>query len=305
MKIVNIDVGQDESGRLDAYLAKKISELSRSQVKKLIEDGSILVNGEKIKSSYKIEYKDSIRVEIPEEKEIEILPENIELDIIYEDDDICLVNKAQDMVVHPATGNYSGTLVNALMYHIDTLSDLNGEIRPGIVHRLDKDTSGLLVVAKNNKSHEILADNFKKRDIKRKYQALVYGVVQKDKGIIEGPIGRHPVNRQRMAVVEENSKEAKTYYKVLERFNNYSLVELQLETGRTHQLRVHMEYINHPIVGDPIYTRRKNPFKLDKQALHAKKLGFSHPTTKEYMEFEIDLPEYLEKIIRNLRHRRL
>lgn len=305
MKIVNIEVMEGETGRIDSYIAEKIDSLSRTQIKNLINDKMILLNEKKVKSSYMIKEKDLINIKIPKEKEVEILAENLNLDIIYEDDDLCIVNKPQDMVIHPATGNYSKTLVNGLLYQVDSLSDLNGEIRPGIVHRLDKDTSGLLVVAKNNKSHKNLARQFKDRSVKRKYVALVYGVLSKDKGLIDGPIGRHPVNRKRMAVVEKNSKEARTHYRVLERFNNYSLVELQLETGRTHQIRVHMEHINHPIVGDDIYTRRKNPFKVDKQILHAKKLGFNHPRTGDYMEFEIDLPEYLQKIIRNLEHRRV
>lgn len=305
MKIVNIEVMEGETGRIDSYIAEKIDDLSRTQIKNLINEKMILVNERKVKSSYMIKEKDLININIPEEKEPKILAEDLNLDIIYEDDDLCIVNKPQDMVIHPATGNYSKTLVNGLLYQVDSLSDLNGEIRPGIVHRLDKDTSGLLVVAKNNKSHKSLARQFKDRSVKRKYIALVYGVVSKDKGLIDGPIGRDPVNRKRMAVVEKNSKEARTYYRVLERFNNYSLVELQLETGRTHQIRVHMEHINHPIVGDDVYTRRKNPFKVDKQILHAKKLGFNHPSTGDYMEFETDLPEYLQKIIRNLEHRRV
>ena len=304
MYIINIDVSENDSGRLDSYIAEKIDTLSRTQIKNLIQEKLILVNGKREKSSYIVKTGDRINVKIPNIGDPEILPEDISLHIIYEDDNLCVIDKPQDMVVHPATGNYSGTLVNALLFHMDSLSDINGELRPGIVHRLDKDTSGLILVAKNNKFHELLGQKFKDRDIDRTYIALVHGVVPNDKGIIDGPIGRHPIHRKRMAVVETNSKEAKTHYKVIERFNNYTLVELQLETGRTHQIRVHMESINHPIVGDSVYSRRKNEFKITKQVLHAKKLGFHNPINGEYMEFESDLPEYFKKILRNLEHKR-
>lgn len=304
MDIFNIDVTEDDFERLDSYITDRIDNISRTQIKALINEGLILVNNEKKKSSYKVSQGDSINIKIPKDEEPEILPENIELEIIYEDEDLLVVNKPQDMVVHPATGNYSGTLVNALLFHVDNLSDINGDIRPGIVHRLDKDTSGLLIIAKNNKTHELLGEQFKDRDLERKYFALVHGVVPNDRGIINAPIGRHPVHRKRMAVIETNSKEAITHYRVIDRFNNYTLLELQLETGRTHQLRVHLEHINYPIVGDPVYSRRKNEFKLDKQLLHAKKLGFHHPSNGEYMEFESELPEYFKKIIKNLENKR-
>lgn len=304
MDIINIDVTEDGLERLDSYITEKLDDISRTQIKTLINEGLILVNDEIKKSSYKVNQGDSINIKIPKYEEPEILPEDIELEIIYEDEDLLVVNKPEDMVVHPATGNYSGTLVNALLFHIDKLSNINGDIRPGIVHRLDKDTSGLLIIAKNNKTHELLGEQFKDRDLERKYIALVHGVMPNDRGVINGPIGRHPIHRKRMAVVETNSKEAITHYKVIERFKNYTLLELQLETGRTHQLRVHLEHIKYPIVGDPVYSRRKNEFKRDKQLLHARKLGFHHPSTGEYMEFESELPEYFKKIIKNLENKR-
>lgn len=304
MDIFNIEVTEEDFERLDSYIAERVEDVSRTQIKTLINEGLILVNNEIKKSSYKVNKGDSINIKIPKDEEPEVLPENIDLEIIYDDEDLLVVNKPQNMVVHPATGNYSGTLVNALLFHIDKLSNINGDMRPGIVHRLDKDTSGLLIIAKNNRTHELLGEQFKDRDPKRKYIALVHGAVQNNSGIINAPIGRHPIHRKRMAVIETNSKEAITHYKIIERFNNYTLLELQLETGRTHQIRVHLEHINYPIVGDPVYSRRKNEFKLDKQLLHAKQIGFNHPSSGEYMEFEIELPEYFKKIIKNLENKR-
>ena len=304
MDIFNIDVTEDDLERLDSYIVGKIDDISRTGIKTLINEGLILVNGEIKKSSYKVNKGDSINIKIPRDEEPEILPEDIELEIIYEDEDLLVINKQQDMVVHPATGNYSGTLVNALLFYTDKLSDINGNLRPGIVHRLDKDTSGILVIAKNNKTHESLGEQFKDRDPERRYVALVHGVMPNDRGIINAPIGRHPIHRKRMAVIDNNSKEAITHYQVIQRFNNYTLLELQLETGRTHQIRVHLEHINYPIVGDPVYSRRKNEFKLDKQLLHARKLGFQHPSSGEHMEFESDLPGCFEKIIKNLANKR-
>ena len=300
----HIEVTEDNLERLDLYISEKLDEVSRTMIKSLINDGLILVNGEKKKSSYKVNLGDSISIKIPKEEDVEILPEDIDLDIIYEDQDLIIVNKPEDMVVHPAPGNYSGTLVNALLFYTDNLSNLNGDLRPGIVHRLDKDTSGLLVIAKNNRSHKILADQFKEREPKRKYMALVHGVVPNDRGMINAPIGRHPIHRKRMAVVENNSKEAISYYRVIERFKNYTLLELELETGRTHQLRVHLEHIKFPIVGDPVYSRKKNQFKIERQLLHGQKIGFYHPTNDNYMEFESELPEYFKQIVKNLENKR-
>lgn len=304
MNIIEIFVDEDDGERLDSYLVKELNEVSRTYVQKLIKEGLVQVNNKFEKASYIVEEGDFIRVDFPEPKKLEILPENIALDIVYQDEDLVVINKPQDMVVHPAPGNYSGTLVNGLLFHIDSLSSINGIIRPGIVHRLDKDTSGLLVVAKNDAAHRFLSEELKNRKVKRNYLALVHGVLKNDEGTIDAPIGRHPKDRKKMAVTSKNSKEAVTHYKVLKRYDNYTLVELSLETGRTHQIRVHMAYINYPIVGDPVYCQRKNEFGLDKQMLHAYKLAFIHPSSKEKMEFEIDLPPYFKRILDNLENKR-
>jgi 23S rRNA pseudouridine1911/1915/1917 synthase len=299
MDLLEIQVDKIENERLDLYLSKELTEMSRTYIHKLIEEGLVLVNGKKPKPRYLVKKGDFIQVELPEPKKLELVP----LDIIYQDDDVLIVNKPKGMVVHPAPGNYSNTLVNALLYHVDNLSSVNGVIRPGIVHRLDKDTSGLLIVAKNDKAHRILSEQLKERSVKRVYMALVYGTLDKGKGIINAPIGRHPIDRKKMAVIYKNSKEAITEYKVLERFKDYSLIEASLHTGRTHQIRVHMAYINHPIVGDPVYSKGKNKFGIETQLLHARKLGFFHPRTGEYMEFEVEPPKDFEEIIELLRKR--
>ncbi|MDR7856400.1 RluA family pseudouridine synthase [Tissierella sp.] len=304
MDTIQIYVDEDDSERLDAYIAKELDEVSRSYVQKLIKDGLVYVNDKIMKASYSVKEGDFIRVQLPEPKKLEIIPEDLPLEIVYEDSDVVLINKSQDMVVHPAPGNYTGTLVNALLFHIDSLSSINGIIRPGIVHRLDKDTSGLLIVAKNDKAHRILSEDLKARKIKRVYTALVHGVLSNDEGIINAPIGRHANDRKKMTVTNKNSKDAITHYKVLNRYNNYTLAEVKLETGRTHQIRVHMAHINHPVVGDPVYSRCKNEFGLDKQMLHATRLGFNHPSNGEYMKFEIDLPEYFNNIIKVLENKR-
>lgn len=304
MDIVEIYVDEDDNERLDAYLANELDEISRSYVQKLIKEKLVFVNDKHVKSSYLVKEGDFIKVNLPKPKELEIIPEDIPIDIIYEDEDIAIINKQQDMVVHPAPGNYNGTLVNALLFHIDNLSSINGIIRPGIVHRLDKDTSGLLIIAKNDKAHKTLSANLKDRNIKRTYISLVHGILSNEEGTINAPIGRHGTDRKKMTVTQKNSKEAITHYKVLERYNNYSLVEVNLETGRTHQIRVHMAYINHPVVGDPIYSKGKNELGLDKQMLHAYKLGFLHPTRGEYMEFKVDLPGYFKDILNILENKR-
>ncbi|NLV89057.1 MAG: RluA family pseudouridine synthase [Tissierellia bacterium] len=304
MNIIEIYVDEDDGERLDSYIAREIDEVSRSFVQKLIKEGLVLVNEKHVKASYTVNEGDYIKIEFPKPKRLEIIPEDIPLDIVFQDQDLVIINKPQDMVVHPAPGNYSGTLVNGLLFHIDTLSSINGIIRPGIVHRLDKDTSGLLVVAKNDSAHRFLSEELKNRRIKRNYICLVHGILKNDEGTIDAPIGRHPKDRKKMAVVNKNSKEAITHYKVLDRYDNYTLLEVSLETGRTHQIRVHMAYINYPIVGDPIYSKGKNEFGLDKQMLHAYKLGFIHPSTKEYMEFKTDLPLYFKNIIGILENKR-
>ncbi|SEF68284.1 ribosomal large subunit pseudouridine synthase D [Caloramator fervidus] len=294
--VEDINVGK----RIDVYLSEIIEDMSRSRIQKLIEEEKIKVNGNVTKSNYKIKANDEITVEIPDPVKLEIVAEDIEIEILYEDDDIVVVNKPQGMVVHPAAGNYTGTLVNALLKKCKTLSSINGVIRPGIVHRIDKDTSGVLVVAKNDYAHQHLAEQIKEHTVKRIYIALTEGVIKQDMGTIDKPIGRHPVHRKKMAIVE-NGKRAVTHFKVLERFKENTLVEARLETGRTHQIRVHMASIGHPLVGDPVYGYKKQKFKLNGQALHAKVLGFIHPRTGKYMEFSSPLPDYFEELIEKLR----
>ncbi|WP_434303121.1 RluA family pseudouridine synthase [Clostridium botulinum] len=287
--------------RLDLYLSKIFEDKSRSYLQGIIDEGNVLVNNKGKKRNYKLKIGDNIEVNIPEPKLLQIEPEDIKLDIIYEDKDVIVVNKPQEMVVHPAPGVYSGTLVNALLSHCKDLSGINGVARPGIVHRIDKDTSGILVVAKNDISHNNLAAQFKEHSISRVYMALVEGIIKDEQGTIEAPIGRHPVDRIKMAVVKDG-RHAITHYKVIEKFKNHTLVECKLETGRTHQIRVHMSHIMHPLVGDPVYGYKKQRFNLKGQMLHAKLLGFIHPTTGQYVEFESQLPEYFKKIIKILRN---
>ncbi|MDO5520871.1 MAG: RluA family pseudouridine synthase [bacterium] len=302
--IVAFTVTKEEgNNRIDKYLSIKQSELTRSYLQKLIKDGLVAVNGKVVKANYKVAENDVIEVTIPELKELDVLPEDISMDIIYEDSDVILINKAKGVVVHPAAGHYSGTLVNGLLYHCkDDLSGINGVMRPGIVHRIDMDTTGVIVICKNDKAHNIVAEQLKEHSITRKYVAIVHGNFKNDEGTIEGPIGRHPVDRKKMAINHKNGKPAITHYKVLENLkNNFTLVECQLETGRTHQIRVHMASIGHPLLGDHVYGPSKCPFKLQGQTLHAKTLGFIHPSTGEYMEFEAPLPDYFEDLLRKLR----
>ena len=303
----NIIVEEKENIRIDQYLNMKDENLTRSFIQKLISNGDIKVNGNSnIKCSYKIKEGDNIEISDIEIKEADILPENIPLEIVYEDEDIAIVNKPKGMVVHPGNGNYSGTMVNSLMYsHKDKLSNINGIIRPGIVHRIDKDTSGLLVVAKNDKAHKILSDKFKIHDITREYICVVKGIVPKDNITIKLPIGRAQNDRKKMAVTNKNSRDAITHIKVLERFkkSNYTLVSAKLETGRTHQIRVHMSYIGHPILGDTTYSKGKNEFDIEGQMLHAKVLGFNHPITDKYIEWSVNPPKEFEDVINVLRER--
>lgn len=287
--------------RLDLYLSQIFEEKSRSYFQEIIKNGNVLINNKEKKRNYKLKLGDNIEVNIPEPKLLEIEPEDIEVDILYEDKDIIVVNKPQEMVVHPAPGLYSGTLVNALLNHCTDLSGINGVARPGIVHRIDKDTSGVLVVAKNDKSHNNLAVQFKEHSISRVYMALVEGTIKNEQGTIEAPIGRHPVDRIKMAVVK-NGRHAVTHYKVIERFKSHTLVECRLETGRTHQIRVHMSHIKHPLVGDPVYGYKKQRFNLKGQMLHARLLGFVHPSTGKYVEFQSEVPEYFKKIVKILRN---
>lgn len=281
--------------------AVHLPELSRSGVQKLIEKGNVTVCEKSVKSNYKIKNGDVISVLIEEPEIPDIVAEDIPLDIVYEDGDIIVINKPRGMVVHPAPGNYSGTLVNALMYHCGELSDINGEKRPGIVHRIDKDTTGLLVVAKNNKAHHSLADQIKVHDVARTYYAIVEGVIKENSGTIDAPVGRHPQDRKKMCVNTKNGKSAVTHFKVLERFEKCTFVECKLETGRTHQIRVHMAYIGHPVTGDPVYGI-KNPRGIDGQALHAGKLEFVHPHSKENVCFEAPMPADFERLLNKLRN---
>jgi 23S rRNA pseudouridine1911/1915/1917 synthase len=286
--------------RLDVFIANKFENKSRAYIQGIIEGETVTVNGKCKKSNYKLKLEDNITLLIPEPIELDVKAEDIPLDVIYEDRDVIVINKPQDMVVHPAPGNYTGTLVNALLNHCTDLSGINGIIRPGIVHRIDKDTSGALVVAKNDNAHNSLAMQLKEHSMTRSYLALVEGVIKSDEGTIDEPIGRHAVDRIKMGVVK-TGKRAVTHYKVIERFDSYTLVECNLETGRTHQIRVHMAKIGHPLVGDLVYGFKKQRFNLKGQVLHAKKLGFIHPSTNEYLEFISPLPDYFEKLITKLR----
>lgn len=297
---------EDASKRLDVFLSEKIEDATRSYIKTLIDDGKITVNLAKVKAGYKLKIGDSIDVEIVEKKPENIVAEDIPLDIVYEDEDIIIVNKPKGMVVHPANGNYTGTMVNSLMNsHKDNLSSINGVIRPGIVHRIDKDTSGILVVAKNDNAHKKLSEQFKIHSIKRKYIALVKGIIKEDKLTIDRPIGRSIKDRKKMAVTDKNSRRAITHISVLKRFysSNVTLIEAELETGRTHQIRVHMAYLHHPLVGDEVYGKKDSKFKVNGQMLHAKYLGFIHPTSGKFVEFDSPLPEYFSSILMSLENR--
>ncbi len=290
----------DSGERIDKFITGQNEEWTRTQVQIWVKEGRVTVNGIGVKNNYKVAVDDEITLRVPPPKEVDIRPEAIPLDVYYEDSDLIVVNKPRGLVVHPAPGHYSGTLVNGLLEHCKDLSGINGVLRPGIVHRIDKDTSGLLMVAKNDKAHLGLAEQLKNHTVNRKYVAIVHGVIPHEMGTIDAPIGRDPKNRQQMAVVFENSKQAVTHFVVLERFKDFTMVELKLETGRTHQIRVHMKYIGYPLAGDPKYGM-KNTLDLDGQALHAKTLGFVHPRTGEYMEFEAPLPPELVDVIAFLR----
>ncbi|MBE6086039.1 MAG: RluA family pseudouridine synthase [Selenomonas ruminantium] len=292
--------------RLDVFVVEHCPELSRSHVQKLIEQGMVLVDGAQRKANYKLRGTEEVQVSVPEAEPITAAPEDIPLDILYEDKDIIVVNKARGMVVHPASGVYSGTLVNALLHHCQDLSGINGEIRPGIVHRLDKDTSGVMVCAKNDTAHLDLAEQIRTKTAHRTYWAIVHGNIKEEAGIIKGDIGRHPTDRKKMAIVRENGKPAVTHFKVLERFGEYTLVECKLETGRTHQIRVHMTSIGHPLVNDPKYGPKKSsPFAIQGQALHSLQLTLTHPVTKEKMTFTAPVPSDMEKILTGLRNKRM
>ena len=284
---------------MDKYLALIYENQSRSFFQKIIKENLVLVNGKAQKANYRISAEDTVSVTIPKAQEIEIVPEDIPLDILYEDEDVLVVNKPKGMVVHPSAGHYTGTLVNAVMYHCkESLSGINGAIRPGIVHRIDMDTTGALIVCKNDNAHVKIAQQIKEHSVTRRYRGIVNGVVKEDTGRIEGAIGRHPVERKKMAINEKNGKPAITHYKVLERFNNHTYMEFELETGRTHQIRVHMASIGYPLLGDTLYGSGKNPYHLQGQTLHAMVIGFIHPSTGAYLEVEAPLPEYFQKLLK-------
>lgn len=303
MKELLIDVTQDFEGeRIDKYLSRLVTDSSRSAIQKLIESGSVKVNGSQVSKNYKISADDEILMLQGELTTLDAEPENIPLDIVYEDSDLLVVNKPRGMVVHPAPGNYSGTLVNALLYHCkDSLSGINGVLRPGIVHRIDKDTSGLLIVAKNDKAHIGLAEQIKEHSFTREYNAVVCGHLKEYEGTVCAPIGRNPKDRKKMCVTENNSKNAVTHYKVINEYEGYSHISLRLETGRTHQIRVHMAYIGHPVAGDFVYGNDKKSAYLNGQCLHAIKIGFVHPITNEYLEFNSELPDYFKEFLNRLK----
>ena len=301
MTQLQMTVLDNEDLRIDRWLGE-CTDLSRTRIQDLAKEGKILVNGKAVRSSYKVQLNDEIVCEVPEDETADIVPENIPLDILYEDADIIVVNKPKGMVVHPAAGNYSGTLVNALMYHCKDLSGINGRIRPGIVHRIDKDTTGCIVAAKNDKAHECIARQLEDKTCYREYAAVVTGVLNAASGLIDAPIGRDPRDRQRMTVTEINSRPARTHFHVLEKFRNATYVECILETGRTHQIRVHMKYINHPVMGDEKYGKKCRYMDTHGQVLHARNLTLVHPSTKEEMRFEAPLPAYFEELLEILRN---
>ena len=303
MKEFSID-HETEGQRIDRYLSDTLEDRSRSYIQKIIKDGHVTVNQKPVKANYRLSFGDRVEVTLPEAKEPDIEPENIPLDILYEDQDIIMVNKPKQMVVHPAPGHYSGTLVNALMYHCgDDLSGINGCMRPGIVHRIDMDTTGSLVVCKNDKAHQSLSEQLKEHSIRRIYVAIVHGNIKEDSGTVNAPIGRHPTDRKKMSTHCKNGRDAITHYKVLERFGDYTYIQCELETGRTHQIRVHMASIGHPLVGDEVYGPKKCPFKgLQGQTLHARTLGVIHPSTGEYLEVNAPLPEYFVDLLDRLRN---
>ena len=302
-EIVEILVDEARAGeRLDRIIAEKADELTRSYAQKLIKEGRVKVDGRVMEDkNFKVRPGQALEIELPEPEALDLEPENIPLDVVYEDDDLLVVNKPKGLVVHPAPGNYRGTLVNALLHHCgERLSSINGTIRPGIVHRLDKDTSGLLIVAKNDFSHKSLAEQIKEHSFSREYEAVVYGSLKNDSGTIDAPIGRHKYYRKKMAVTQQNSRNAVTHYEVLARYRGFTHIRLKLETGRTHQIRVHMAYMGHPVVGDPVYGPTRVIKELRGQCLHARHIEFVHPRTAQYLSFESELPGYFKDFLKRL-----
>lgn len=301
-KLIEFKISSQVGERIDKVITSYCGEYSRSFIQKLVKDGKVMVNDKIIKSNYRVEEQDKISFIIPEPVELDILPEKIELDILYEDNDIIVINKGKGMVVHPAAGHYSGTIVNGLLYHCkNQLSGINGVMRPGIVHRIDKNTTGVIVACKNDKAHHFIAEQLKVHSITRKYRAIVWNTLNVSSGIIDAPIGRHPTDRKKMAINERNGKHAITHYHLLDNMaGKFAYIECQLETGRTHQIRVHLASIHHPLLGDDVYGSGKSTYKLEGQTLHAMVLGFIHPTTKKYIEFEAPLPSYFREILDRL-----
>ena len=293
-----IFASQESGERLDKFLDEMLPDFSRSYLQKLIKGQHVTVQGQIVKPNYRLRAEDEIHIEIPDEIKLDITPEKIPLDILYEDQDLLVINKPKGMVVHPAAGHYSGTLVNALLYHCEgQLSGINGVLRPGIVHRIDRDTTGSLVVCKNDMAHRSLAEQLKEHSINRRYRAIVWGNLKENEGIVDAPIGRHPIDRKKMAINRTNGKRAVTHYRVLKRFSRFTYIECRLETGRTHQIRVHMASLGHPLLGDTVYSTAKSPYTLEGQCLHAMTLGFIHPRTGEYIECTAPLPEYFEHLL--------
>lgn len=301
---VVFDITPEQEGeRIDKCISSYLDSLSRSYIQKIIKDENVFVDGKIVKSNYKVRVDEQVKFCIPDSVEPDIPPQDIPLDILYEDKDILIINKPKGMVVHPAPGHYENTLVNAIMFHCkQDLSGINGIMRPGIVHRIDKDTTGSIIVCKNDDAHNCIAAQLKEHSITRKYRAIVFGNIKEDDGTVNAPIGRHLSDRKKMAINEKNGKNAVTHYHVIERFGQYTYIECQLETGRTHQIRVHMTSIGHPLLGDSVYSNIKQPFKLNGQTLHAMTIGFQHPRTKNYIEVEAPLPEYFEALLSKLRN---
>lgn len=294
--------GDEENQRIDKYLSICMTDSSRSYIQKLIKDGNVTIEDKLVKANYKVVSGNKIHVRVPEPEQLDIVPENIPLDILYEDSDIIVINKGKGMVVHPAAGHYSGTIVNGLLYHCkDELSGINGVMRPGIVHRIDMNTTGVIVICKNDKAHNCIAAQLKEHSITREYHAIVYNHFSETEGKIDAPIGRHPVERKKMAINYKNGKNAVTHYEVIQNLKqNFAYIKCHLETGRTHQIRVHMASIQHPLLGDDVYGPKRSNYQLQGQTLHAKTLGFIHPTTNEYVEFSAPLPDYFSDLLRKL-----
>lgn len=305
MQIIQFITHEQDAGlRLDKYLSEQLTDMTRSFLQKQIKDGQVTVDTQPVKANYKLKSGQAVELIVPPVQESEIAPENIPLDILYEDEDLLIVNKPKNMVVHPSAGHISGTLVNAVMYHCkDSLSGINGTIRPGIVHRIDKDTTGSLIICKNDESHVCIAEQIKEHSIRRIYRGIVSGNLRQTEGAVEGNIGRHPIDRKKMAIVAKGGKPAVTHYQVLEQWKNAAYMEFRLETGRTHQIRVHMASIGHPLLGDTVYGNTKNPYQLQGQALHAMTIGFCHPKTGEYLEISAPLPDYFTALVQKLRNR--